>query len=293
MTDLDELRLFAHLATTRHYGRTAADCHVSQPTLSRTITRLERQIGERLFDRDRRGVFLTREGARLRATAEEVLATWDAFAAGDSGPGAETRGTVSLYCSVTASQTLLPVVLRRFHDAHPAVRLDLQTGYAADALAKLDEGTAQIAIAPMPERSPRHLLVEVIARTTLVPVAAPEYRASLRRRGGWASVPLILPATGLARALIDRWLGRNSIKPASVTEAVGHEAVLALVASGWGVGIVPDLVASQSSLAGAFTTLRAPSPLPSFDVGVCTHPGHLAMRAVQAFWTTVTAPPPA
>lgn len=288
MVNLDELSLFVHLATTRHYGRTAAECHVSQPTLSRTITRLERQVGSRLFDRDRRGVFLTGEGARFRTVAEEILAAWELYAAGDDGAGTEARGTVALYCSVTASQTLLPDLLRSFHTAHPAVRLDLQTGYAADALAKLDDGTAQVAIAPLPERPPRHLLVEVIAHTSLVPVAAPEHRAALRRRGGWASVPFVLPASGLARTLIDRWLARSSVRPASITEAVGHEAVLALVAAGWGIGIVPDLVASQSALAAGFEALRPPSPLPGFDVGVCTHPDHLATRAVDAFWTSVT-----
>lgn len=288
MINLDELRLFLHLATMRHYGRTATECHVSQPTLSRTITRLERQVGSRLFDRDRRGVFLTGEGARLRAVAEEILSAWETYAAGYAGADTEARGTVALYCSVTASQTLLPDLLRSFHVAHPAVRLDLQTGYAADALAKLDDGTAQIAIAPLPERVPRHLIVDIIARTTLVPVAAPEHRAALQRRNGWASVPFVLPSSGLARSLIDRWFARSSVRPASITEAVGHEAVLALVAAGWGVGIVPDLVASQSALAAGFEAVRPPAPLPGFDVGVCTHPDHLATRAVDAFWTTVT-----
>lgn len=287
MVDLAEFRLFLHLAGSLHFGRTAEACHVSQPTLSRTIARVERETGTRLFDRDRRGVFLTADGARFRRVAEEVLAAWDAFADGDAG--AETRGTVTLYCSVTASQTVLPDLLRVFHAAHPAARLDLHTGYAADALAKLDDGTAQVAIAALPERVPRHLLVKVIARTTLLPVASAEHRGAVEAGQDWASVPFVLPASGLARHLIDQWLARNSIRPSSITEAVGHEAVLALVAAGWGIGIVPDLVASKSPLADSFHQLRPLSPLPGFDVGVCTHPDHLSTRVVEAFWTSLTA----
>jgi LysR family positive regulator for ilvC len=287
MSDLEDLRMFLHLAAARHYGRTAAACHVSQPTLSRTIKRLEREVGVPLFDRDRRGVFLTSEGARFRTTAEDIVGAWDAFASGEDGAGIEARGTVVLYCSVTASQTLVPDLLRDVRAAHPAVRVDLQTGYAADALAKLDDGSAQIAVAPLPPRVPRHLLVAVLAHTTLVPVAAEEHRRALRRRDGWAAVPLVLPASGLARTLADRWLARSGIRPASVTEAVGHEAVLALVAAGWGVGIVPDLVASESALASRFETVRAPSPMPGFDVAACTTPDHLSSRGVRAVWSTV------
>ncbi|HUP87330.1 MAG TPA: HTH-type transcriptional activator IlvY [Acidimicrobiales bacterium] len=289
MNEFAEFRLFLHLATTLHYGRTAADCHISQPTLSRTITRIERQIGARLFERDRRGVYLTSEGARFRRVAEEILSAWESFAEGDPSSGTEVRGTVALYCSVTASQTLLPNLLRVFHAAHPAARLALHTGYADDALAKIDDGTVQVAIAPLPDRMPRNLLVKVIARANLVPVAAVGHNAAPGRKQAWKSVPFVLPSSGLVRNLIDQWLARNSMRPASVTEAVGHEAVLALVAAGWGVGIVPDLVAAQSALAGGFRTLRPPSPLPSFDVGVCTHPDHLTTRVVDAFWTTVSS----
>lgn len=283
---MTELQLFLHLAASGHYGRTSAACHVSQSALSRTISRLEADVGVRLLDRDRRGAALTEEGVRFRTVAQRIVSLWESLASGDNGGDtASVSGTVSLYCSVTASQTLLPDILTRVRSTHPELRIDLQTGYAADALTKLDDGSAQLTVAPMPVRVPRHLLVTTLATTRLVPVASPDAAGAGRRRIDWSEATLVLPASGLARALTDRWLSRERIKPAAVIDVVGHEAVLTLVASGYGIGVVPDLVAAQSPLRDRFSVCKPPSGLPGFDVSLSTTPDHLDNRVVHAFWT--------
>lgn len=287
MTDIRELRLFLDLAESGSYARTSASRHVSQSALSRTVTRLEAEVGCRLLDRDRRGARLTEEGVRFCATASQIVGAWDDFASSGPQPVGPVSGTISVYCSVTASQTLLPDLLARVRFEHPALRIDLQTGYAADALAKLDDGSAEVTVAPLPERIPRHLLVSRLARAQLVPVSAPELKRD--KKAQWRDVDLVLPASGLARALTDRWLARSRIRPASITEAVGHEAVLSLVAAGYGIGIVPDIVATRSALADRFVIGRAPDGLPGFDVALCTTAAHLARRQVQAFWAVSPA----
>jgi DNA-binding transcriptional LysR family regulator len=66
MSDLDlrRLRYFVTLAGTLNYGRAAEDLHIAQPTLSRAIAGLERELGVRLFDRSRAGTRLTAAGER-------------------------------------------------------------------------------------------------------------------------------------------------------------------------------------------------------------------------------------
>jgi LysR family transcriptional regulator, positive regulator for ilvC len=288
MTSIGELQLFLHLASSQSYGRTSAACHVSQSALSRTINRLEADVGVRLLDRDRRGTTLTEEGVRFRVAAQRIVSLWEGFAEADRGEDdAPVRGTVSLYCSVTASQTLLPDLLTRVRTAHPDLGIDLQTGYAADALTKLDEGSAQLTVAPMPVRVPRHLLVTTLATTRLVPVASPDAAGVGRGRIDWRAATLVLPASGLARSLTDRWLSRARIRPSSIIDVVGHEAVLTLVAAGYGIGIVPDLVATQSPLRDRFAIRTPPPDLPGFDVALSTTPDHIANRAVHAFWAAV------
>jgi DNA-binding transcriptional LysR family regulator len=84
-TDLRRLRFFVELARDLHFGRSAERQHVSQPTLSQQIKRLEDELGVALFVRPAGTVTLTPAGARLLPQADELLrhaASFNALAAG-------------------------------------------------------------------------------------------------------------------------------------------------------------------------------------------------------------------
>jgi LysR family positive regulator for ilvC len=127
--------VFLHLCRTLDCGRTSTDCHVSPSTLTRTIQRLEAPAGTRLFDRGPRGVALTAEGHRFRGYARQALELWQDYRAAGPVPAGLT-GSLSVFATVTACQTLLPDLLAPFQAAHPDVRMDLRTGDAAAALAR-------------------------------------------------------------------------------------------------------------------------------------------------------------
>lgn len=290
MRTLDDLRVFDHLARVGHFGRTAAELHMSPSTLSRRVAGLEADVGELLFIRDRRTVGLSPAGVRFRAFVSDVLNSWDRFQTGSAGPG-RVAGTVSLFCTVTASQSIVPDMLARFRRRYPEVHLALETGYAADALVRLEDGAVDLTIAALPPRIPRQLLTHVITTTPLVLVATSD-----GEKGGpvgpeeWVGLPLVLPAGGLARTLIDRWFRRQGIHPSLSAEASGHEAVLALVSLGCGVGVVPELVALQSPLASSLRILETTVQLPSFEIAACTVSDRLTKPAVQALWSMLTQP---
>ena len=290
MKSLDELQLFDHLARTRHFGRTSAECHVSQPTLSRRIRNLERELGVRLFDRDRRQVALTAEGIRFHAMASEMLAIWEGYR--DAGiDQSEVTGTVSVFCTVTAAQSIVPDLLARFRAAHPGVNLALETGYAAEALEKLDDGAVDVTVAPLPPRPPKHLISRTIGRTPLVLVASRDLSLTLPRRPSavWSRVPFVLPTSGLVRTLVDQWFRHLRVRPNIAAEAAGHEAILSLVTLGCGIGVVPELVAAGSPLMGRLQVVPTAVQPPHFDFAVCTNADHLVRRAVAAFWDTIAA----
>ncbi len=289
MRAFEDLRLFDHLSRSLHFGRTAADCHVTSSTLSRTIRRLEDEIGSRLFERDRRTVTLTAEGVRFQGFVRGVLDAWETFASAD--PDSQSvSGTLSLFCTVTASQSFVPELLAGFRQAYPGIHLALETGYAAEALDRLMTGAVDATVAPLPDRRPRHLLAQVLTRTTLVFVAPSSTAWSVPSRPSpvWTEVPFVLPATGLTRVLIDRWFRRLAIRPTVAAEASGHEAVLSLVSLGSGVGVVPELVARKSPLGASLHVLPVDAALPAFDIAVCTLPDRLTNRAVSALWRFVS-----
>lgn len=292
--DYDALRLFLHLSRTLHFGRTARECHVSPSALSRTIQRLERDLGVRLFARDRRRVELTADGLRFQQYTGEALDRWEAMRR-DLRAREELAGTLSIFCTVTASQSILPAALSRFREAHPDVHIQLETGYAADALAMLDDGRVDVTVAALPERLPRTHVAHILITTPLLFVAptAPCATSRLveRRRVPWDEVPTILPPFGLTRDHAGRWFKDRGVSPPTYAEIQGHEAILSLVSLGCGVGVVPGLVLEKSPLRAAVRPLDVRPALGEFRVGVCTLRRKLQSPLVAALWETVAGYP--
>lgn len=280
--DHRELRLFLHLAQTLNFGRTSLDCHVSAATLTRTVQRLEAELGHRLFDRGPRGVSLTAEGHRFREYAVEALELWRSYREEHPDP-AELTGRLAVFATVTACQALLPDLLAPFRAAHPQVRLDLRTGDAAAALARLDEGEVEVAVAGIPARLPESLVGRTVAVTELVPVTA------LDRPDPDLDGPFVLPHRGLVRDAADRWFRARGTTPEVACEPDGHEGLLTLVALGCGTGVVPRLVLEHSAVRDRLSVIPAdPAPEP-FPIGLCVRRADLRRPLVAALWS-LTAP---
>jgi LysR family positive regulator for ilvC len=292
--DYDALRLYVHLARTLHFSRTSRECHVSPSALSRTIQRLEREAGWPLFERDRRSVRLTAAGARFADHARDTLERWDDLRRDLRGRAEALEGTIAVFASVTACQSFLPEVLSGFRQRHPEIHIQLETGYAADALGMLAEGRVDVAVAALPPRVPRALVARVLLHTPLV-FAAPSVPCEVERLCRtrplpWAELPVLLPAAGLARESADRWFKRRRITPRLYGELPGSEAILSLVSLGCGVGVVPRLVLDKSPLRPNLHVLplgRDAAELGEFRVGVCTRRSKLASPLVRAFWESV------
>lgn len=280
--DLRELRLFLHLARTLNFGRTSLDCHVSPATLTRTVQRLEAGLGHRLFDRGPRGVSLTAEGHRFREYAVEALELWRAYREEHPDPGRLT-GTLAVFATVTACQVLLPGLLAPFRAAHPQVRLDLRTGDAAAALARLDEGEVDVAVAGIPARLPEPLVSRTIATTDLVFVTARD------RPDPDLVGPFVLPHRGLVRDAADRWFRSRRTAPDVTAEPDGHEGLLTLVALGCGTGVVPRLVLEHSAVRDRLAVIPTDTAPEPFPIGVCVRRADLRRPQVAALWS-LTAP---
>jgi len=297
VTDYAELQLFASLATSLHFGRTARENHISPSGLSRAIQRLESEVGADLFVRDRHSVRLTPAGQALRQHADRVLTDWALVRHEVRRPDAGLAGTLRIYCTVTAAQSILPGLVAEFRQGYPDIHLALDTGYAADALDLVAGGEVDAAVAPLPARLPSPLTAKDITTTPVVfvaPTAAGPVRVAIeRRRVDWSAVPLILPARGLARTYADRWLRDRRVKPTVYAEVQGHEAILSLVALGCGVGVVPQLVLDKIALQPAVRGLHVRPALESFRIGLCVRKRSLSNPLLEALWSSIPSPLPA
>ena len=299
--DYDGLRMFLELSRSLHFLRASRACHVSPSTLSRAVQRLEEETGTLLLERDRRSVRLTAEGARFAEHARDTLERWQRLQRDLRGSHDTLSGTITIFASVTACQSFLPELLGVFRGRHPDVHIQLETGYAADALERLADGQVDVSVAAIPPHLPRGLVSRVLLYTPLV-FAAPRVACEVERLCHqrplpWTSLPVVLPASGHARDSADRWFRRRRIVPVVYGEVPGSEAILALVSLGCGVGIVPRLVVDESPLRGKLGVLDADdggAALGEFRVGVCTQRKKLASPLVRALWDSFAAgaPPP-
>ncbi|HXU03051.1 MAG TPA: HTH-type transcriptional activator IlvY, partial [Polyangia bacterium] len=275
--DYSGLQMFLELSRALHFLRASRACHVSPSTLSRVVQRLEQETGSLLLERDKRSVRLTPEGTRFAEHARDTLERWQRLQRDLRGGRDKLAGSIAIFASVTACQSFLPELLGAFRGRHPDVRIQLETGYAADALERLSDGRVDVSVAAIPPQLPRGLVARVLLFTPLV-FAAPRVACEVERLCHqrplpWTDLPVVLPASGHARDSADRWFRRRRVAPRVYGEVPGSEAILALVSLGCGVGIVPRLVVDESPLRGKLTVLDADdggAALGEFRVGVCT-----------------------
>jgi LysR family positive regulator for ilvC len=289
--DIRAVKIFSHLAQTLHFGRTSRACHLTPSALTRTIQRIEEELGTPLFRRDNRTVALTPAGAIFRNYAEEAVERWQALQrelAGDE----LLRGEISLFCSVTAATSILPPILREFRLAHPGVQIKLMTGDAAEALDRLGNREAEVTIAALPERLPATVAFLELAQTPLVfiePVDNGDPPIIDSENRDWERLPVILAERGLSRERIDRWFQAKGIRPNIYAEVAGNEALLAMVSLGCGVGVVPGLVLEKSPLRDQVRIFAVEPELTPFVIGACALERQLTNPVIRAFWTTIAA----
>lgn len=286
--DIDSLRLFLHLADTLHYGTTSKSCNLSPSTLSRTIKRLEGQLGQQLFDRDNRTVRLTETGIRFREYAREALGRWQTFHDAIAADAAVLQGEISMYCTVTASYGVLPELLVRFRRAYPLVHIKLLTGDSGSAIQNVIDGETDFAVAAIPDHIPARLLFQPLTDVQLrfVAPAVPWPGRDLLQHSPlpWDRIPLILAEKGMARRRIDAWLRDRAVTPCVYARVSGNESILALVSMGFGVGVVPGLVLEKNLLKSAVQPLSVTPAIPPYAVGLCVHRRRTNSPLVQAFW---------
>lgn len=288
--DLRALRQFIHLSQTLHYGKTSEAMHVSPSTLSRSIARLEDELGATLFERDNRTVVLTQAGRQFREFAEATLAHWQDLKHRLKNNPIELTGQIRLYCSVTATYSFMSELLTVFRREFPNIEVVLETGDAAQAIQKVMDDEADLAVAPLPDQLPNPLLFKSLVKTPLefiAPAAEGPVTALLEQSPvPWGQVPFVMSEFGLARKRLDHWFRSQSVKPTIYAQVAGHEAIVAMVGLGLGVGVVPQLVIENSPLKEKIKVVPVEKKLQPFDVGICVLNRRLQDPLVNAFWKT-------
>lgn len=249
MLDLDRLRALSAVATYGSVSAAADVLHVTTSAVSQQVAKLERETGQKLLERNGRGVRLTDAAALLAAHAERILAMVEEAESDLEAQRGEVVGELAVAAFPTAARGLVPPALRALAQQHPRLRVCLreQEPHAAVPLAvrgEVDLGIVQdwfnVPLA-IPEGLVKASLVDDVADVAL-PAGHPLAGRSVIDLGELHGESWIAQSPG---AICRDWLV-HTLRSADLEPLIAHTAdeyatQLALVAVGLGASIVPRL----------------------------------------------------
>jgi LysR family hydrogen peroxide-inducible transcriptional activator len=180
---MHQLRYFVAVAQTGNFSRAAERCHVSQPSLSQQILKLERKLGQPLFQRLGRKVLLTDAGHLLLDRATAILATADdaerRLRSGDEAHG----GRLAVGAIPTIAPYFLPQALERFMRPRSNVELNVREDVTSNLVQALVEGELDLAVAALPIADERLDAAPLFTEPLLLAVPPRHILAKQRRIG--------------------------------------------------------------------------------------------------------------
>lgn len=148
--NLQQLEYACAVAETGHFGRAAERCHVTQPTLSTMLARLEDELGIQLFERGKGPATPTPHGAQVVQRARDILAAVQHLRAFAAGTAQDIAGPVRLGVIPTLAPYVVPPLLARLMDAHPALDVTVEETVTRDVEARLLAHTLDVALVATP-----------------------------------------------------------------------------------------------------------------------------------------------
>lgn len=246
--ELEQLRHFLKVAELASFTRAAEQLGMSQPALSRSVARLEEELGRPLFERQTRRIVLTDSGGLLVDRARKMLALADDTKA-EIRDDAEA-GRIRVAAIPTVAPYFLPASLQWFQKEFPRVQVIVQEDTTDQLLKKVADGDVELAIAAQPILA-KHLEVEPLFEEELLLVTGrnhPLARKKVIRPEDMEGYPFVL--LGEAHCLADNVMSycrQQAFHPVSVERTSQLAMVQELVALGHGISLVPAMARCRDS----------------------------------------------
>jgi DNA-binding transcriptional LysR family regulator len=251
--DLRQLSYFVAVAEDGQFTRAANRVSVAQPAVSAQIRRLERELGEALFHRDRRAVTLTAAGEALLPHARDAL---DAAERGRDTI-ASLRGVLHGRLTIGVAGPVghrLAQALGDFHRAHPAIEIALANHHNEPLLAAVADGEVDVGVVGVgAQPTPPSVRTRIVSLEPLVAGIEAGHPLAGRRTiavGELRDTPLVtlMRGSGL-RAVLENACRSAGFDPRIAAEAGDLGSVVALAAEGLGIAVVPRSAIDRAGLA--------------------------------------------
>lgn len=278
---LTELRYIVTLAEEKHFGRAAERCHVSQPTLSVAVKKLEEELGLPLFERNKNHITVTETGQRIVNQAQRVLDEVNVIRDMASVGKDQLRGPLRVGAIYTIGPYLFPHLMPELHRAAPHMPLYIEENYTGVLREKLRHSELDAIIVALPFNEPEVVTLPLYDEpfVVLMPANHPLAVHDEIQSEQIASGDLLLLGPGhcfrdqVLEACPDliQKLNRDSrqITGGIITEGSSLETIRHMVASGLGISVLPMSATGEKSYPPGLVTVRPfAAPVPFRTVGL-------------------------
>src|ERR1700730_1083302 len=246
--EMHQLRYFVAVARTGTFSRAASECRVAQPSLSQQIQKLEFDVGERLFERTRRGAILTPAGALFLPHALRILEAAEHGRQEIRDMSGQVRGKILLGALPTIAPYFLPEIVRLFQEKYRGAELILHEEATQQLLRGVDENELDLALISDAAPNPRIRIENLFSEELLL--CLPVGHALARQRTVVAAdlqpEKFILMREGhCLGAQAQRFCQSKGLRPHISCRSAQIGTVLAMVRAGLGISLIPEMACHQ------------------------------------------------
>ncbi len=268
---LTELRYLLALAQQRHFSRAAEQCHVSQPTLSVAIKKLEAGLGVQLFERRKQDISLTSIGALIVEQAQRVLEEVETIKLLATGGRDQLAGPLRVGAIYTIGPYLFPHLIPALHDRASQMPLVIEENFTSRLRERLRQGELDAALVALPFEEPGLVTLPLYDEpfVVLMPSSHPLTEKSLIHADDLARESLLMLGSGhcfrtqileACPACAQRVDDQSQMQ---TVEGTSLETIRHMVASGMGITVLPATATGADRYAQRLVTIRrfdAPEP---------------------------------
>ena len=210
--ELRTLRYFLAAAEEENITRAADILHVTQPTLSRKIMDLEKELGATLMLRGKNGLTLTDDGIFFRQRAEEIVELADRLEQAFVERNADISGLITIGASEAVGSRLFAKLIKQFSDQYPLVQFHLYNEMADNIKDRLDKGLVDVGLLLEPVDTVKYDFVRLSQKETWGILMRDDHPLAKREAIALDEIveyPLILPLRERVRREILNWLKRD------------------------------------------------------------------------------------
>lgn len=242
---LTELRYILAVARERHFGRAAEYCHVSQPSLSVAVKKLEDELQVKIFERRSNDVTLTPTGAAIVEEAEQILARCDKLRECAAQGRDPLTGSLRLGVIYTIAPYLVPQLVSSIHSIVPMMPLILSENYTSVLLEQLKNGQIDCAIMALPISQPGLMMQPLYDEdfVAAVPSDHPISRNEHLVREQLKEEPMLLLGSGhcFRDQILDFCsdIARTDVFSKRAVEGTSLQTIVYMVSQGLGLTVLP------------------------------------------------------